>query len=205
MLAALAAAILSSLESIFNSAATLFTMDVVKHFKPNLSESDLVRTGKAATIGFMLLSALWAPQIARFPSLWQSLQSILAYITPPVVVVFLLGIFWRQGTAAAAAVTLATGIPIGVLGWILNEIDAVYKIQFLYACGLMTLSSTLIFFVTSLFSPKPFAGRVIPLTWSLDFWRTESRQLEKIAWYRDYRIQSAGVLAIALTILAIWW
>jgi len=47
MLAALAAAIPSSLESIFNSAATLFTMDFVQHFKPNLSESGLVRTGKA--------------------------------------------------------------------------------------------------------------------------------------------------------------
>ena len=58
MLAALAAAILSSLESIFNSAATLFTMDFVKHFHPRLSESTLVRTGKAATIGFMSLSAM---------------------------------------------------------------------------------------------------------------------------------------------------
>jgi solute:Na+ symporter, SSS family len=70
MLAALAAAIPSSLESIFNSAATLFTMDFVQHFKPNLSESGLVRTGKAATIDFMVLSDLWAFQIARFQSLW---------------------------------------------------------------------------------------------------------------------------------------
>jgi solute:Na+ symporter, SSS family len=54
LLAALAAAILSSLETIFNSAATLFTMDFVKHFYPRLSEAALVRTGKAATIGFML-------------------------------------------------------------------------------------------------------------------------------------------------------
>ena len=124
MLAALAAAILSSLESIFNSAATLFTMDFVKHFRPHLSEAVLVRTGMAATIGFMILSALWAPQIARFPSLWQYLQSILAYITPPVVVVFILGIFWRRGTAAAATATLAVGIPSGVLGWIFNEVAA---------------------------------------------------------------------------------
>jgi SSS family solute:Na+ symporter len=78
MLAALAAAILSSLESIFNSAATLFTMDFIKHFNIRWSEAALVRTGKAATIGFMVLSALWAPQIARFPSLWQYLQSVLS-------------------------------------------------------------------------------------------------------------------------------
>lgn len=54
MLAALAAAIPSSLESIFNSAATLFTMDFVKYFHPRLSEPALVRTGRAAAIGFMV-------------------------------------------------------------------------------------------------------------------------------------------------------
>jgi len=63
--------------------------------------------------------------------LWQYLQSILAYITPPVVVIFGLGIFWRQGTATAATVTLAAGIPLGILGWVLNEIASVYQIQFL--------------------------------------------------------------------------
>jgi SSS family solute:Na+ symporter len=59
------------------------------------------------------------------------MQSILAYITPPVVVIFGLGIFWRQGTATAATVTLAVGIPLGILGWGINEIASVYQIQFL--------------------------------------------------------------------------
>jgi SSS family solute:Na+ symporter len=205
MLAALAAAILSSLESIFNSAATLFTMDFVFHFRPNISESTLVVIGRVATLGFMLLSVLWAPQISRFPSLWQYLQSILSYITPPVVVVFMLGIFWRQGTATAATATLATGIPLGVLGWVLNEIIAVYQIQFLYACGLMTLVCSLIFIGTSFVSKKPAHEQVVSLTWSYDFWRSESEQLKKMPWYRDYRIQSAGLLITAFTIVAIWW
>lgn len=205
MLAALAAAILSSLESIFNSAATLFTMDFVKHFRPQLPERGLVRTGRTATIGFMLLSALWAPQIARFPSLWQYLQSILAYVTPPVVVVFALGIFWRRGTAAAATVTLAAGIPMGVLGWVLIEIEDVYQIQFLYACGLMTLVSCLIFVGASLVSTKPSPSRISSLCWSRGFWRAESRQLENLAWYRNYRFQSAGLLLTALLIVIAWW
>jgi SSS family solute:Na+ symporter len=204
MLAALAAAILSSLESIFNSAATLFTMDFVKHFHPRLSESILVKTGKAATIVFMFLSAIWAPQIARFPSLWQYLQSILSYITPPVVVLFILGIFWQRGTAAAATITLAVGIPIGLLGWVLNEIVKVYQIQFLYACGLMTLISGLIFTGTSLVTTKPSKRQVTPLTWSRTFWRLESEQLEDLAWYRNYRYQSVGLLTIAIVIVLNW-
>lgn len=205
MLAALAAAILSSLESIFNSAATLFTMDFVAHFRPHLSESNLVRTGRAATIGFMVLSALWAPQIERFPSLWQYLQSILSYVTPPVVVVFLLGIFWRRGTATAAAATLAVGIPIGAMGWGLIEIADLFQIQFLYACGMMTLICALIYVAISLVTEKPSQERVLSLTWSSEFWRAESRQLETLPWYRNYRIQSSGLLAIALVILSVWW
>lgn len=205
MLAALAAAILSSLESIFNSAATLFTMDFVKHFRPGMTEGHLVRTGRAATIGFMLLSTLWAPQITRFPSLWQYLQSILSYITPPVVVIFALGIAWRRATATAANLTLTIGIPLGVIGWITNEIFKVYQIQFLYACGLMTLLSALIFIATSLVTARPSLGKVEGLTWSPDFWRTESRQLKGEKWYRNYRYQSVILLAMAMMIVAIWW
>jgi SSS family solute:Na+ symporter len=137
--------------------------------------------------------------------LWQYLQSILSYITPPVVVVFFLGIFWRQGTATAATVTLATGIPLGVLGWIIIEIIAIYHIQFLYGCGLMTLVSILIFFGTSFVSEKPAREQVVSLTWNYDFWRSESKQLQKLPWYRDYRIQSMGLLAVALVIVAVWW
>ena len=205
MLAALAAAILSSLESIFNSAATLFTMDFVAHIKPDLSETALVRTGRIATLGFMLLSALWAPQIERFPSLWQYLQSILSYVTPPVVVVFMLGIFWPRGTAAAATATLAAGIPGGGLAWGLIEIAGIYQIQFLYACGMMTVISALMFVCVSLVSERPSPERVSSLTWSRAYWRDESRQLQALPWYRNYRIQSAAIAAAALAILIAWW
>jgi SSS family solute:Na+ symporter len=160
MLAALAAAILSSLESIFNSAATLFTMDFIKHFNPRWSETALVRTGKAATIGFMVLSALWAPQISRFPSLWQYLQSVLSYITPPVVVIFILGIFWRRATATAATATLALGIPLGLAGWVLNEIAMAFRIQYLSACGWMTLICVMIFVGTSLLTTGPAVSEI---------------------------------------------
>ncbi len=205
MLAALAAAILSSLESIYNSAATLFTMDFVKHYRPRLSETHLVRTGRVATIGFMALSALWAPQIASFPSLWQYLQSILSYITPPVVVVFVLGIFWRRGTAAAATATLSSGILMGIAGWYLNEIQGFYQIQFLYACGLMTLLCGLVFIGASLITTRPPDEHVETLTWNTAYWQAESAELIKIKWYLNYRYQSVALMTLAAILLAAWW
>ena len=204
MLAALAAAILSSLEAIFNSAATLFTMDFVAEIRPRLSERSLVRIGRVATLGFMALSALWAPQIAHFPTLWQYLQSILSYVTPPVVVVFLFGIFWRRGTATAAAVTLAGGIAIGIGGWLTNEIFGLFSIQYLYACGILFAADSVLFIGASLFGPlagektrRSPAGPVpggMPVTTRI-----------RVPWYGDHRILSALLIVLALVIVFFWW
>lgn len=105
----------------------------------------------------------------------------------------------------AATLTLGAGIPLGVLGWGVVEIAGLYQLQFLYACGVMTLISCLIFVGASLVSVKPSRHQVAALTWSREFWRSESRQLAQSAWYQDYRVQSAGLLAIALLIVVYWW
>jgi SSS family solute:Na+ symporter len=197
MLAALAAAILSSLEAIFNSAATLFTMDFVAEIRPRLSEGALVQIGRAATLGFMALSALWAPQIAHFPTLWQYLQSILSYVTPPVVVVFLFGIFWRRGTATAAAVTLAGGIGVGAAGWLANEIFGVFSIQYLYACGILFAADALLFVGVSLSGPAP--------TQKARPGFSAGRLRRRLPWFKDHRVLSVLLVVLALVIVIFWW
>jgi len=212
MLAALAAAILSSLEAILNSASTLFTMDFVKDSWPGISERGLVRTGQAATLAFMALSALWAPQIAHFPNLWNYLQSILSYVTPPVVAVFLGGIFWARGTSQAGFWTLAVGIPAGVAGWIGNEILGVAEIQFLYASGIMLALSALLFLTVSLSTPAPDPHRLEGLVWHRKARRspmgeagTVDSPSRALPWYTDYRFLSVCLLIAAGAIVAWWW
>lgn len=68
-------------------------MDFVKPLRPNTSDRALVFAGRLTTAIVMTVAVLWAPQIQNFPSLWTYLQSILAYAVPPIVVIFLLGIF----------------------------------------------------------------------------------------------------------------
>ncbi|MGB5351873.1 MAG: hypothetical protein WBN10_19845, partial [Polyangiales bacterium] len=85
MLAVLAAAMLSSLESILHSASTLFTMDFVQTARPDMDSQQLARWGRGAIVVFMIFAVVWTPQISRFPTLWQYRQSILSYLTPPVV------------------------------------------------------------------------------------------------------------------------
>ena len=204
MLAALAAAILSSLEAILNSAATLFTMDLVRGVRPGAGDRALVRTGRAATLGFMVLSALWAPQIERFPTLWQYLQSILSYVTPPVVAVFLLGIFWPRGNRQGALWTLGAGIPLGVAAWWANEIGGATDLPYLYASGVMLAVSVLVFVAVSLATPPP-GKDAAGCTWSPGLWREERRELAGRPWYDDYRRLSAGLAALTFVIVLWWW
>ena len=69
----------------------------------------------------------------------------------------------------------------------------------------MTLVSCLVFVAASLLTAVPVRSRITPLMWNPAYWRNESRQLKNLAWYRNYRYQSAGLLALALIIVAAWW
>lgn len=204
MLAALAAAILSSLESIYNSASTLFTYDFVARRKPDLDDDQLVRVGRWATAGFVLLSALWAPQIARFPTLWQFLQSVLSYVTPPAVAVFVLGMFWRRATATAAVVTLVLGLSGGVVGWVLVEVLRLASLQYLYAAGVSFALSTLLMVTVSLVTAPTALEAWRQTGWTSALWREDSRELRGRPWYGNWRVQALALLGLCGAIL-LWW
>jgi SSS family solute:Na+ symporter len=205
MLAALAAAILSSLEAILNSASTLFTLDLVKTARPDLSEAALVGFGRASTLGFMVLAATWAPQIADFPSLWRYLQSILAYVTPPVVAVFGLGLFSRRANARGAILTFALMLPAGVAAWLAVEVVGAVDVQFLHASGMLFAASLVLGWGASHLAAPPPPEVVEGLTWSRAYARAEARDFAAGPWTRDPRVLSAGLLALAGAVVAWWW
>lgn len=115
-IAGLLAALMSSLSSAFNSSSTLLTIDFYRKFKPNASEKDLVGFGRIATILLVLLSLGWIPFMNALMGggIFHYLQSIQAYISPPIAAVFLLGIFYKWINARAAIITLWTGFVIGM-------------------------------------------------------------------------------------------
>ncbi len=85
----------------------------------------------------MVLAVLWAPQLEHFPSLWQYLQSALAYSVPPVVALFLVGMFWRGANATGAGATLLIGSICGGGLFLSNEIYHLSDLHFLYAAPLL--------------------------------------------------------------------
>ncbi|MEO0874432.1 MAG: sodium/solute symporter, partial [Bacteroidota bacterium] len=115
-IAGLLAALMSSLSSAFNSSSTLLTIDFYQKMRPNASERDLVRFGRLATVVLVVLSLGWIPFMDALMGggIFHYLQSIQAYISPPIAAVFLFGLFFKWINARGAIVALWTGFAIGV-------------------------------------------------------------------------------------------
>lgn len=111
----LLAALMSSLSSVFNSCSTLVTLDVYKKLHPTASERQLVWVGQLATVVMVALGLAWIPFMKYISGqLYQYLQSVQAYIAPPIAAVFLLGIFFKRLNAAGAMASMLSGFVLGM-------------------------------------------------------------------------------------------
>jgi SSS family solute:Na+ symporter len=201
MLAVLAAAIMSSLEAILHSGSTLFTMDFVHAARPDIGSQSLARWGRGATLAFMVFAVLWTPQIARFPTLWQYLQSILSYLVPPVVAVFACGLLWRRANAAGALAGLLGGVPLGVVGWALVELAGAFELQYLYAAVAMFAVGLALVVGVSLVTPAPDLQALEGHVWR----RSDADITPGTPWYFSYKLQSVVLLALTAAVVAWWW
>src|SRR6185369_9552852 len=114
MIAALLAALMGGMASVFNSASTLVTLDFYKKLRPQASEKQLVNFGRVATGVMVVLGLAWVPFIHLISSqLYIYLQSVQAYISPPIAVCFILGILWTRMNGAGAISSLLTGFVLG--------------------------------------------------------------------------------------------
>lgn len=119
--AGLLAALMSSLASVFNSCSTLFTIDIYKKWRPDAPENELVRVGRLATTVVVLLGIAWIPIMQNISGvLYEYLQSVQAYIAPPITAVFLLGIFSTRINAKGAMTTLLVGLVVAVARLVLE-------------------------------------------------------------------------------------
>lgn len=106
--ASLAGAVISTLASMLNSASTIFTMDLYKRFKPEASQKDLVKSGRWATIFFVVIGCIVAPLLGdpRFKGLFNFIQEFQGYISPGILAAFLFGIWVKRGPGEAGVAAL---------------------------------------------------------------------------------------------------
>ena len=111
----LLAALMSSLASLFNSSATLFTVDFYQKYKPQATEKELVKVGRIATVTVVVLGILWIPVMKGLGKvLYAYLQDVQSLLAPGIAAVFLLGIASKRTTPAAGLIGLATGFILGM-------------------------------------------------------------------------------------------
>lgn len=109
------AALMSSLASLFNSSATLFTVDFYQKYKPQAPEKELVRVGRIATVVVVVLGILWIPVMKGLGKfLYAYLQDVQAMLAPGIAAVFLLGILSKKITPKAGLIGLLTGFVLGM-------------------------------------------------------------------------------------------
>lgn len=124
MLAALTGAVMSSFNSMLNSASTIFTMDLyARHIRPDAEPGRLVRVGRVATAVFAVIACLWAPTIARFEGVFTYIQMVWGFITPGIVAAFLFGMVVKKAPPTAAIGAMIMGVPLyALLLWQLPSI-----------------------------------------------------------------------------------
>ena len=111
------AALMSSLSSVFNSTSTLFTFDFYKEWRPKASERELVNIGRIATVILVIVGLAWIPFMQKLTEgggIYKYLQSVQAYISPPIAAAFLLGIFYKKINGRGALTALWVGFVLGI-------------------------------------------------------------------------------------------
>ncbi len=172
--AAILAALMSAVSAALNSSGTLVAVDIVKRFRPQISDATLVGAGRISSVVIMILAILWSTQGARFTSIFAAVNVIASDLAPPITTVFLFGVFWRRGTQQASVVTMVGGILMGAAAFILDLpvfgttklITDGWGISFMMQAWWMFCICSVIFVIVSLLTPPPSAQQIEGLTWS---------------------------------------
>jgi SSS family solute:Na+ symporter len=175
VLAGMLAALMSSLASAFNSVSTLLTWDVYRKWRPNATEARLVFVGRITTVALVGVGLLWIPMMKYVsPQLYIYLQSVQAYIAPPIAAVFLLGVLSPRLNGKGALAALWTGFVLGFARLVLElaksdltQGGALYwfaSINFLHFAALLFVLCSLILIVVSIMTLPPAPENVNDLT-----------------------------------------
>lgn len=183
MMAVMIAALMSDLDSIFNSASTIFTLDVYQTFRRKASQRELLNVGRIFVVFMVIISIAWVPVIIEMQGgqTYLYIQEVAGYLTPPIAALFLLGVFWKRCNERGAFWGGMTGFTLGTLRLILAFVYRqprcdqpddrpafIVKVHYMYfAAGLFWISG-LVAVVVSLCTSPPDEEQVRTTTvWGL--------------------------------------
>ncbi|MEI6654910.1 MAG: sodium:solute symporter [Verrucomicrobiota bacterium] len=195
VVAGLLSALMGSLAGVFNACSTLFTVDIYEKLRPRASQSELVRMGRLATMGMVVIALLWIPVVKGAHGLYEYLQSVQGYLAPPIFVVFFFGVFWKRLNKHGCFWAMVIGFIVGIfrmavdtpitLGmfkeydhgsflWIINNIN------FQYFSILITVVSAVVMVAVSYLTDEPNQPQIQGLTFATA--SAEDKALTRASW-----------------------
>lgn len=213
VVAGLLAALMSSLAAVFNSSSTLFTMDIYKKARPQSSEQHLVWVGRVATGVMVVLGLLWIPFMALLSKqLYGYLQTVQAYIAPPIFAVFFLGVFFPRINGAGCMAGLIGGFIVGMTRLGLEIMMKSYNYAFAegtflhyfvnlywqYFCVVLFVFISLVIVIVSLLTAPPDPSKLDGLTYATV--TGPDRAKSRASWNKWDVIHTCAVLGCILVV-----
>lgn len=194
VVAALLAALMSTVAGALNSISALVSLDLYKRFRPDASDKHLVTVGRIAAGAALIFSIALIPLLNRYESLFNGVNTIIAHIAPPVTCVFLLGIFWPGATALSGRLTLWTGSALGAFVFALNSFfpdQPLAQVPFMLMAFYLLVACIVFQVVVSLARPATAEQRA-----SAVCWKSPLEPLRSPGWpgIGNYKFLSALVL-----------
>ncbi len=190
VVAALAAAIVSSLASMLNSTATIFTMDI---YKPYLSKkqdgSDLVPVGRISIIAALVIAVLVAPALNTMPQMFQYIQEYTGIVSPGILAVFMMGLFWKRATSKAAIIGVISSIPVALV-LKLEQVNLPFLDQMMYTCLITIAVIVMISLSTAKADEDPKA-----ISMPRDMFKTDSK----------FNIAAYVVMSVLALLYVVFW
>lgn len=215
------AALMSSLASLFNSSAALFTIDFYQRYRPNTDPKKLVRIGQAATVVIVVLGILWIPIMRSIGDvLYLYLQDVQSVLAPGIAAAFLMGICWKRTSAQGGMWALISGLVIGLcrLGAKIYYSNAgvvpggdtsnwfqylFYDCNWLFFCGWMLVFCLVVAIVVSLFTQKPDEAKIQGLVFGTS--TAEQRAATRGSWNHWDIIHTVIILGITVAFYIYFW
>ena len=198
ILAALAAAIVSSLASMINSTSTIFTMDIYKSmFNKNANDKQMVKVGRLTGLLALIIAMLIAPQLGSLGQVFQFIQEYTGVVSPGILAVFLMGLFYKKATNNAAIWGVILSIPMAMYfkvapnGW--SDAALFVNLPFMHQMMLTCIGTLLVIAGISKLEGNQDDPKGIVLSKPL------------FATDKTFNVGAFGVLLITVLLYALFW
>jgi len=199
---------MSTIQALVHSSSTIFTMDLYARIRTGASQDHLIKTGRIATASLLIMATLLSPIVTNFENIFEFFQKCWALIAAPIAAVFVLAIFWKRTSKAAAFWTLMLVLPMFLLphGLQMLERHVDWRINEYNLAGLLLLLSLAFAIVISLLTKAPAPEQIEGLVWNPSLLKMrKGNVVGDYPWYKNLWLWCGIWVAVMVALYAVLW